>query len=81
MVYLLASWGMGENDTCNKNNVQPDSHTSFQCPEQQIGNDEINLLPLSNQVHFIILIHGFYSYITRIYSNYPVDILSLNMTC
>lgn len=54
MVYLLANWGMGENDTCNKNNAQPGSNTSFRCSEQQLNNDEIDLLPLSNQVYFNI---------------------------
>lgn len=49
MVYNLVDWGMGENDTSNQNYTKPIS-PAFRCSDKQFDNDEVDLLPLTNQV-------------------------------
>ncbi|XP_057667072.1 uncharacterized protein LOC130900459 isoform X1 [Diorhabda carinulata] len=50
MVYLLANWGMGENDTGKKKCAEP-VQASFR-RQENIGanNNEVDLFPLNNQV-------------------------------
>ncbi|XP_072382052.1 inositol hexakisphosphate kinase 3 isoform X1 [Diabrotica undecimpunctata] len=50
MVYLLANWGMGENDTGKSNCAEP-TNAAFRRQEQlSCNNDEVDLFPLNNQV-------------------------------
>lgn len=48
MVYLLADWGMGDSEICNRNYADKSSHDLL---SQHLDDyDEVDLHPLSNQV-------------------------------
>lgn len=49
MVYLLADWGMGDSELCNRNYADKSSHDLL---SQHLDADygEVDLHPLSNQV-------------------------------
>lgn len=53
MVYLLADWGMGDSEICNRNYADKSSHDLLRIErDQQHRDDEVDLHPLSNQVIF-----------------------------
>lgn len=51
MVYLLADWGMGDSEICNRNYADKSSHDLLRIERDQLDyDDEVDLHPLSNQV-------------------------------
>ncbi|KAJ8949598.1 hypothetical protein NQ314_008169 [Rhamnusium bicolor] len=50
MVYLLAEWGMGDTDTGNRNYAVPTSESFRRTEHLDHDSDEVDLLPLTNQV-------------------------------
>lgn len=50
MVYLLADWGMGDSEICNRNYADKSSHDLLRIERDRDDFAEVDLHPLSNQV-------------------------------
>lgn len=49
-MYLLADWGMGDSEICNRNYADKSSHDLLRIERERDEYGEVDLHPLSNQV-------------------------------